>query len=108
MNKIELLKRDLFNKFDSSVIKIRKKIGEEMTENEKKIILKKIAMIIVLFQVDSLYKNITSKSGILSVLQLFGIDEKNGEKIRKFSEGGINIVTLTIIIFNYLRKEVKK
>jgi len=103
----DLIKRDLFNKFESIIQRIKEKIRNDLTEEDKKDIIKKIALVIVLFQVDSLYKNITDVSGIVAILNSFGLSEKNSEIIRNLGLNGMNIATLAIMIFKFLKEENK-
>jgi hypothetical protein len=99
----DLIKRDLYNKFEDIIIKIKKKINNDLTDEEKKKLLKKIACIIMLFQMDTLYKNITNVSGIESILNIFGISDKNANIIRKMGSNSINIASLALLIFTYLK-----
>ena len=82
---------------------IIKKINNDLTDEEKKKLLKKIACIIMLFQMDTLYKNITNVSGIESILNIFGISDKNANIIRKMGSNSINIASLALLIFTYLK-----
>ena len=52
---------------------------------------------------DNLYKNITDVSGIESILNLFGLSEKNAHNIKKMSSKSINIASLALLIFTYLK-----
>jgi hypothetical protein len=99
----DLIKRDLYNKFEDIIRKIKKKINNDLTDEEKKKLLKKIACIIMLFQMDTLYKNITNVSGIESILNIFGISDKNANIIRKMGSNSINIASLALLIFTYLK-----
>ena len=107
MSDKEILKRELFNKFENTIKKIKSKISNNLTEEEKNKLLKKIVLVIVLFQVDSLYKKLSDVSGLSSIFQLFGLNEKNGNKLRNIGEGSSNILTLALLIFKYLKREVK-
>jgi hypothetical protein len=52
---------------------------------------------------DNLYKGITNISGIESILLLFGISEKNANSIRKLGYKSINVTSLALLIFTYLK-----
>lgn len=52
---------------------------------------------------DNVYKGITDVSGIESILSLFGLSEKNATIIRKMGSKSINIASLGLLIFTYLR-----
>ena len=52
---------------------------------------------------DDLYKDITNVSGIESILSLFGFSDKNSNNIRKFCSKSINITSLALLIFRYLK-----
>jgi hypothetical protein len=103
INLQDIIKRDLFNKFGDYVSNIKKKINNDLTEEDKKIIIKQITCLILLFQMDSLYKDLTSFSGIESILILFGLSEKNANNIRKIFSKSINITSLALLIFRYLK-----
>ena len=103
INLQDVIKRDLYNKFSNFIEDIKKQINNDLTEEEKKKILKKIKCLILLFQMDNLYKGITNISGIESILQLFGLSEKNANIIRKFGSKSINITSLALLIFTYIK-----
>lgn len=103
MNLEDIIKRDLYNKFNYLIIDIKNKVKNNLTEEEKKKILKQISCLILLFQMDNLYKNITSISAIESILQLFGLSEKNAYLIRKLGSKSINITSLALFILTYLK-----
>ncbi len=103
INLEDVIKRDLYNKFSEFLVDFKKKINNDLTEDEKKKILKQITCLILLFQMDNLYKGITNKSGIESILQLFGLNEKNASNIRKLGSKSINITSLALFIFTYLK-----
>lgn len=98
INLQEIIKRDLYNRFCD----IKKKFKSELSEEDKKKLLKKITCIILLFQMDNLYKGITDVSGIESILELFGLSEKNANSIRKMGSKSINVASLGLLIFTYL------
>ena len=52
---------------------------------------------------DNLYKDVTNVSGIESILSLFGISEKSAISIRKMGTKSINIASLALLIFTYLK-----
>lgn len=99
----DLIKRDLYNKFEEIIGKIKKKINDDLSNEEKKKIIKKIACVIMLFQMDTLYKNITNVSGIETILNLFGISDKNANIIKKMGNSSVNILSLALLIFTYLK-----
>jgi hypothetical protein len=99
----DVIKRDLYNKFGDFIGNIKKKINNDLTEEDKKKIIKKITCLILLFQMDNVYKGITDVSGIESILSLFGLSEKNAINIRKMGSKSINIASLALLIFTYLR-----
>jgi hypothetical protein len=103
INLEDVIKRDLYNKFSEFLVNIKKKINNDLTEDEKKKILKQITCLILLFQMDNLYEDITNKSGIESILQLFGLSEKKASNIRKLGSKSINITSLALLIFTYLK-----
>jgi hypothetical protein len=103
INLQDVIKRDLYNKFSNFIEDIKKQINNDLTEEEKKKILKQITCLILLFQMDNLYKGITNISGIESILQLFGLSEKNANIIRKFGSKSINITSLALLIFTYIK-----
>jgi hypothetical protein len=103
INLQDVIKRDLYNKFSNFIKDIKKQINNDLTEEEKKKILKQITCLILLFQMDNLYKGITNISGIESILQLFGLSEKNANIIRKFGSKSINITSLALLIFTYIK-----
>ena len=74
-----------------------------MTEEDKKRLLKKITCLILLFQMDNVYKGITDVSGIESILSMFGLSDKNATSIRKMGSKSINIASLALLIFTYLK-----
>jgi len=103
INLQDVIKRDLYNKFSEFISNIKKKINNDLTNEEKKKILKQITTLILLFQMDNMYKEITNISGIESILLLFGISEKNASSIRKLGFKSINITSLALLIFTYLK-----
>jgi hypothetical protein len=105
INLEDVIKRDLYNKFSDFIKDIRKKICSDLTEEDKKKILRKITCLILLFQMDNLYKNVTDTSGIESILSLFGLSDKNANIIRKMGSKSINVASLALLIFTYLRSK---
>ena len=103
INLEDIIKRDLYNKFSNFITHIKKKINNDLTEEEKKKILKQITCLILLFQMDNLYKGVTNISAIEAILQLFGLSEKNANNIRKLGYKSINITSLALFIFTYLK-----
>jgi hypothetical protein len=103
INLQDVIKRDLYNKFGDFIGNIKKKINDDLTIEDKKKIIKKITCLILLFQMDNVYKGITDVSGIESILSLFGLSEKNATSIRKMGSKSINIASLALLIFTYLR-----
>jgi len=103
INLQDVIKRDLYNKFGDFVSNIKKKINNDLTDEKKKKLIKQITCLILLFQMDNVYKGITDVSGIESILSLFGISEKNAISIRKMGSKSINIASLALLIFTYLR-----
>ena len=101
----EIFKRDAYNKIESLVKKIRKKINGDMTPEERKNLLKKIAMVIMLFQVDMLYQKTTNTSGIVAILKIFGLTDSQSEKIKSLCLSGANVATLAMMIFKFLKEE---
>ena len=99
----DVIKRDLYNKFGDFVGDIKKKINNDLKEEDKKKLLKQITCLILLFQMDNLYKDVTDVSGIESILSLFGLSEKSAINIRKMGSKSINIVSLALLIFTYLK-----
>ena len=105
VNLEDVIKRDLFNKFIDFIGNIKKKINNDLTVEDKKKILKQITCLILLFQMDNVYKGITDVSGIESILSLFGLSEKNATSIRKMGSKSINVASLALLIFTYLRSK---
>jgi hypothetical protein len=101
----DVIKRDLYNKFGDLIGDIKKKINNDLTEEDKKKLLKQITCLILLFQMDNLYKGITDVSGIESILSLFGLSENNAISIRKIGSKSINIASLGLLIYTYLREK---
>ena len=101
----DVIKRDLYNKIGDFLGDIKKKINNDLTEENKKKLLKQITCLILLFQMDNVYKGITDVSGIESILSLFGISEKNAISIRKMGNKSINIASLALLIFTYLKEK---
>ena len=99
----DVIIRDLYNKFGNFIENIKKKINNDLTEEDKKKLLKKITCLILLFQMDNLYKGLTDVSGIESILAMFGLSEKNASVIRKMSSKSINVASLALLIFTYLK-----
>jgi len=105
INLQDVIKRDLYNKFSDFVKDIKEKINNDLTEEDKKKLLKKITCLILLFQIDNLYKGITDVSGIESLLNLFGLSNKNASIIRKLGSKSINIASLALLIFTFLKEK---
>jgi len=105
INLQDVIKRDLYNKFSDFVSDIKKKINNDLTDEKKKKLIKQITCLILLFQMDNVYKGITDVSGIESILSLFGISEKNAISIRKMGSKSINIASLALLIFTYLKEK---
>jgi len=103
INLQDVIKRDLYNKFGDFVGDIKKKINNDMKEEDKKKLLKQITCLILLFQMDNFYKDVTNVSGIESILSLFGLSDKNAMSIRKMGSKSINIASLALLIFTYLK-----
>jgi hypothetical protein len=103
INLQDIIKRDLYNKFGDYISNIKKKINNDLTDEDKKTIIKQITYIILLFQMDSLYKDVTSVSAIETILILFGLSDKNANNIRKMFSKSINITSLALLIFRYLK-----
>ena len=101
----DVIIRDLYNKFGDFIKNIKKKINNDLTEEDKKKLLKKITCLILLFQMDNLYKGLTDVSGIESILAMFGLSEKNASVIRKMSSKSINVASLALLIFTYLKEK---
>jgi len=101
----DVIKRDLYNKIGDFLGDIKKKINNDLTEENKKKLIKQITCLILLFQMDNVYKGITDVSGIESILSLFGISEKNAISIRKMGNKSINIASLALLIFTYLKEK---
>ena len=51
---------------------------------------------------DALYEKLTDVSGMVALLSLFGLSEKNAEKFKKIGYGGSNIATLSVLIYKFL------
>jgi hypothetical protein len=103
VNLEDVIKRDLYNKFSDFIGNIKKKINNDLTEEDKKKILKQITCLILLFQMDNVYKGITDVSGIESILSLFGLSDKNATIIRKMGSKSLNVASLGLLIFTYLK-----
>ena len=103
INLQDIIKRDLYNKCGDFIGDIKKKINNDLTIEDKKKIIKKITCLILLFQMDNVYKGITDVSGIESILSMFGLSDKNATSIRKMGSKSINIASLALLIFTYLR-----
>ena len=103
INLEDVIIRDLYNKFGDFIGNIKKKINNDLTDEDKKKIIKKITCLILLFQMDNLYKGITDVSGIESILAMFGLSEKNASIIRKLGSKSINVASLALLIFTYLK-----
>ena len=105
VNLQDVIKRDLYNKFGEYIDKIKKKISNDLTEEDKKKLLKQITCLILLFQMDNLYKGMTDVSGIESIFGLFGLSDKNANIMRKIGSKSINIASLALLIFTYLKSK---
>jgi len=103
INLQDVIKRDLYNKFGDFIGDIKKKINNDLKEEDKKKLLKQITCLILLFQMDNFYKDVTDVSGIESILSLFGLSDKNAMSIRKMGSKSINIASLALLIFTYLK-----
>lgn len=103
VNLQDVITRDLYNKFGDFIGDMKKKINNDLTDEDKKKILKKITCLILLFQMDNLYKGVTDVSGIESILAMFGLSEKNASIIRKMGSKSINVASLALLIFTYLK-----
>lgn len=99
----DVIIRDLYNRFGDYIGDIKKKINNDLTEENKKKIIKKITCLILLFQMDYLYKGITDVSGIESILSMFGISDKNASIFRRMGSKSLNVASLALLIFNYLK-----
>ncbi len=99
----DVIIRDLYNRFGDFIGDIKKKINNDLTDEDKKKIIKKITCLILLFQMDNLYKGITDVSGIESILSMFGISDKNAGIIRKMGSKSLNVASLALLIFTYLK-----
>lgn len=102
MDTKEIFKRNLFNKFEYAIKQIKLNINKDNTPEEKKRLQKKIALVIFFFQMDALYEKLTDVSGMVALLNLFGISETNAEKLKKIGYGGCNVATLSILIYKFL------
>ena len=105
INLQDVIMRDLYNKFGEYIDKIKKKISNDLTEEDKKKLLKQITCLILLFQMDNLYKGMTDVSGIESIFGLFGLSDKNANIMRKIGSKSINIASLASLIFTYLKSK---
>ena len=103
VNLQDVITRDLYNKFSDFIGDMKKKINNDLTDEDKKKIIKKITCLILLFQMDNLYKGVTDVSGIESILAMFGLSEKNASIIRKMGSKSINVASLALLIFTYLK-----
>ena len=101
----DVFKRDAYNKIESLVQKIRDKLQKDMTPEERKRLLKKIAMVIMLFQVDMLYQKTTNTSGIVAILNSFGLTDRQAEKVKSLFLSGANVATLAIMIYKFMKEE---
>jgi len=102
INLEDIIKRDLYDKFGESINNIKNKIGTNLSDCDKKKLIKKIAYLILLFQTDKLYKNITEVSGIESYFELFGLSDTKSKFINKISSKGMNILSIALLIYAHL------
>ena len=98
VNLQDVIKRDLYNKLGDLIGNIKSCI----TDEDKKKLLKQITCLILLFQMDNLYKNVTEVSGIESVLSMFGLSDKAAITYRKMGSKSINVASMALLIFTYL------
>jgi len=103
-NNYEIMKRNLYNKVEHLVKIIKAKTKTALEHNEKEKILRIISFIIISLQVDNLYSSVIPKSGIVSILKIFGLDEKKAEKIKGLCNNGVSVALLSILILKNLRQ----
>ena len=103
LNNENIAKRDIYNKLESLVKIIKEKLKTTLEQKDKEKILKYITFIIISFQVDNIYTSTVHKSGIISVLKIFGFSEEKAEKIKSLCNNGVSIALLTLLIFKNLK-----
>ena len=104
---IDIFKRDCFNKIDNLAKKIKTNIDNKFDEDGKKRLLSKLRTFILISQVDNLYFNLTGESGLENMFLMLGLSEKQAKKIKKIGLGSGVLMTVIIMLYNYLREEVK-
>ncbi len=100
----DVFKRNLFNKMENLARTIKSKMQTSLGPEQKKHILSLITLMIISFEVDSLYTKTTNKSGIIELLKILGIGDKRADKIKSVYGGGVSIAILSLIIYNNLKK----
>lgn len=100
----EVFKRDVYNKMENLAKIIKSKLQTSLGPEEKQKLLKYITIIIISFQVDQLYTKTVNKSGIISVLKIFGFDESKAEKIKSLCNNGVSVALLALLIFKNLKQ----
>lgn len=101
-SKSDVTKRNLYNKMENIVKNIKLKINANNSDEDKKKLLKKIALIVIAFQVDSIYEKVTDVSGLACLLEMFGIPESYAEKIKNLGYGSVSALTVSMVILRYL------
>lgn len=90
------------DKIEKLVKLIKSKIKTTLESNDKQKILKYIALIIISFQVDNIYTHTINKSGIVSILKIFGFNEDKAEKIKSLCNNGVSLAVLTLLVYKNL------
>lgn len=99
-----IAKRDFYNKLESLVKIVKEKLKTTLEQKDKEKIMKYITFIIISFQVDNIYSSAVKKSGLISVLKIFGFSEERAEKIKKLCNNGVSVALLALLIFKNLKK----
>ena len=104
---IDILKRDCFNKIDNFANAIKMNIDKKFDNDSKKKLLMKLKTFILISQMDNLYFNLTGESGFENILLVLGLSESQARKLKKIGLGSGVLMTVIIMVYNYLKEEVK-
>jgi len=107
INAVDILKRDCFNKLDTIAKIIKNKLDNKLTVDNKKKVVKKLGIIILISNTDNLYLQLTGKSGLESIFEILGFENDFAKKLKNIGIGGGTFLTLLSLIYKYLKEEVK-
>jgi len=99
----DVTKRNLYNKLENLIKNIKLKLNPTLEQAEKEQIIKYITLVLLIIKMDNVYKQSTNKSGLISILKIFGIEDKVAEKIKNIFNNGADITFVSLLIYKNIK-----